>query len=156
MTLQPFRILTMFVLLPLLLTGATFAASTPPNPWNADQLVQPEILAQALKQSPNGKPPFIVHVGFGVFFKNGHIPGSVYAGPTNSPAGMDLLRRAVEHLARDYPIVIYCGCCPLVKCPNVRPAFRELRAMGFKNVSLLNLPDSLDKNWISKGFPNVK
>jgi thiosulfate/3-mercaptopyruvate sulfurtransferase len=156
MALQLFRLLGTLAILPLLLIGTSFAAATPPNPWSAGQLVQPEILAQSLKQSPKDKPPFIVHVGFSIFFKNGHIPGSVYAGPTNSPAGMDLLRRAVEHLARDYPIVIYCGCCPLVKCPNVRPAFRELRAMGFKNVTLLNLPDSLDKNWIAKGFPNQK
>jgi hypothetical protein len=34
-------------------------------------------------------------------------------------------------------VVIYCGCCPLDKCPNVRPAFTLLKTMGFTNLHVL-------------------
>jgi hypothetical protein len=50
-------------------------------------------------------------------------------------------------------VVIYCGCCPFAKCPNVRPAFSTLLGMGFKNPRLLNLSHNLKADWIDKGYP---
>jgi hypothetical protein len=48
---------------------------------------------------------------------------------------------------------VYCGCCPFEKCPNIRPAFNLMKAMGFSNGKLLNLPTNLKQNWIAKGYP---
>ena len=50
-------------------------------------------------------------------------------------------------------MIIYCGCCPFRRCPNVRPAFELLKKMKFTNAKLLNLPTSLNDDWISKGYP---
>jgi hypothetical protein len=57
---------------------------------------------------------------------------------------------------RDREIVIYCGCCPWEKCPNIRPAFAALQEMGFTHVKALYVPDNLAKDWIGKGFPTDK
>jgi hypothetical protein len=37
---------------------------------------------------------------------------------------MDALKKAVAGLAKARP-VLYCGCCPMTKCPNIRPAFNS-------------------------------
>jgi len=50
-------------------------------------------------------------------------------------------------------MVIYCGCCPFTKCPNIRPAFQQLKKMGFTNVKVLDLPVNLQTNWIAIGYP---
>jgi thiosulfate/3-mercaptopyruvate sulfurtransferase len=50
-------------------------------------------------------------------------------------------------------VVIYCGCCPFSRCPNVRPAFELLKEMKFTMPRLLNLPHSLNDDWVSKGYP---
>jgi len=52
--------------------------------------------------------------------------------------------------------VIYCGCCPLERCPNIRPAFVALRQMGFTNVRVLLLPNSFEADWAGKGLPYEK
>jgi hypothetical protein len=56
-------------------------------------------------------------------------------------------------LPKDANIVIYCGCCPFVKCPNIRPAFTLLNKMGFKKHKLLNLSHNVKTDWIDKGYP---
>jgi thiosulfate/3-mercaptopyruvate sulfurtransferase len=50
-------------------------------------------------------------------------------------------------------MVIYCGCCPWEKCPNVQPAMTTLQEMGFTRVRVLHLPDNFKTNWIDKGYP---
>ena len=45
-----------------------------------------------------------------------------------------LLKKAVADLPRGKELYIYCGCCPFVKCPNIRPAYTALHEMGFTNV----------------------
>ncbi len=49
--------------------------------------------------------------------------------------------------------IVYCGCCPIDKCPNLRPAFRVAREMGFKKVRVLKLPTSFGIDWVEKGYP---
>ena len=41
-------------------------------------------------------------------------------------------------------IVLYCGCCPWNHCPNVGPAFKQLRDLGFTNVKVLYMADNLE------------
>jgi hypothetical protein len=52
--------------------------------------------------------------------------------------------------------VVYCGCYPFEKCPNIRPAFEELRSMGFQHLRVLVLPNNLAKDWVGQGYPIEK
>lgn len=121
------------------------------NPWADSELMQPDRLAGLLK-SQKGVPR-ILCVAFPVLYRQRHIVGAEYAGPGNKPEGIEMLRAAVASTPKDAPIVIYCGCCPMVKCPNVRPAFRALKDAGFKNVSVLNIPENFHTDWVAKGYP---
>ena len=121
------------------------------EPWKDSDLLQPAALAVRLRE-PGGKPA-IVYVGFPVLYRGAHIPGAVLAGPVSKPEGLELLKEAVAKLPRDTAIVLYCGCCPFNKCPNVRPAFRMLREMGYSNVKLVEIRTNLHTDWIGKGYP---
>ena len=126
------------------------------DPWTSDQVVQPQDLAAVMKSAPKERQPILLHVGFQFLYKNGHLPDSLYVGPANEESGLSHLRAELKDVPRTREIVIYCGCCPLKKCPNVRPAFKTVQAMGFKNVKVLYLQDNLEKNWIEKGYPVEK
>jgi len=97
----------------------------------------------------------LIHVGFLVMYRMGHIPGSRYAGPASRPEGMAALEKLVAKLPHDQQIVIYCGCCPWVDCPNIRPAYHALKQLGFTHVKALSIPDRLGSDWTSKGYPIV-
>lgn len=107
-------------------------------------------------QSPKGVGPIILQVGFHVLYLQAHIPNSEYIGPTSKPEGIQRLRQRVQGLPRKQYIVIYCGCCPWNKCPNVHPAYNELRALGFHNVKLLYIANNFGKDWVDKGYPVAK
>jgi len=49
-------------------------------------------------------------------------------------------------------VVLYCGCCPLEKCPNLRPAFTALKDTGFARLRVLILPISFNADWVDKGY----
>src|SRR5581483_3188203 len=100
--------------------------------------IEPKDLAAEVQIK--NSPPAVIHVGFPVLYRGKHIPKSVYAGPGSKPEGLDALKAAVAKLPHDREIVVYCGCCPFDRCPNVRPAVALLKQMGFTNVRALNLP----------------
>jgi len=110
-------------------------------------LIQPKQLAA------KGTPPAIFHVGPNLLYRGKHIPGSVYAGPASTPAGLELLKEAAGKLARDREVVLYCGCCPWDKCPNVKPAMELFRQMGFTNVKAMFIENTFAKDWSEKGYP---
>ncbi len=118
-------------------------------------LIQPEELVSVLKSAKVPKP-VIIQVGFHVLYVQAHIPGSEYIGPASSPDGIRQLRKRVEPLPRTQSIVLYCGCCPWNKCPNVNPAYKELHSMGFKNVKVLYIANNLGADWVDKGYPVAK
>ena len=118
----------------------------------ASDLIQPDAFAAALRKATVLKP-LILHVGFRVLYTQAHIPGSEYIGPGNRPEGISQLRKRVESLPRTQPIVLYCGCCPWNECPNLGPAFQELRAMGFKDVKVLHIAQDFGSDWADKGYP---
>jgi len=113
--------------------------------------IEPKDLASEL-QANNAKP-VLFHVGFPVMYRGKHIPNSVYAGPGSKAEGLDALKTAVAKLPRDREIVVYCGCCPMDRCPNVRPAVALLKQLGFTNVKVLNLPTNFAADWSSHGYP---
>jgi thiosulfate/3-mercaptopyruvate sulfurtransferase len=134
------------ILLPILLASAVFAG----DPWEAKDVLTPAELAADLKT------PLVIHVGFPVLYRSAHITGSTYAGPGSKPDGIEALKKAVADQPHSREIVLYCGCCPWEKCPNIRPAFAALHEMGFTRVKVMKSPENLKTDWIDKGFPAEK
>ena len=132
---------------------AAVAAQT--DPWSAKDLIQPEALAARLNGDAKTKPT-VLFIGFPVLYRAAHIPGAVMVGPAAKPEGIEAMKEAVAKMPRNSDIVIYCGCCPFDHCPNVRPAFAELRKMGFTHVQVLSVPTNMAKDWIEKGLPVEK
>src|SRR5690242_1976062 len=124
------------------------------DPWKESQLIEPAALASRLADAKAAKPA-ILFVGPKLLYR-AHIPGAALAGPTNQTAGLDLLKQAAAKLPREKEVIIYCGCCPWKMCPNIRPAFRVLGEMGFKQVKVLTLPTSFLKDWMEKDYPVEK
>jgi rhodanese-related sulfurtransferase len=118
-------------------------------------VIQPEALNQILLKGGAAKP-LILQVGSHVLFAQAHIPGSEYAGAGSQPEGLQALQQRVTSLSRKSPIVLYCGCCPWNRCPNVGPAFAKLKEMGFTNVKVLYLADNFGTDWAGKGYPVEK
>lgn len=100
--------------------------------------------------------PMIVHIGFPLLFRGAHIMGSVFAGPGSKPAGIDDLKKLLAKEPREREIVLYCGCCPWDKCPNVRPAYAAVSRMGFTKVRVLMIPENMAKDWVERGYPTQK
>jgi thiosulfate/3-mercaptopyruvate sulfurtransferase len=127
---------TLLVAAALVLTAADIA------------LIQPADLNARLAAKPA-----IFQVGPNVLYRSKHIAGATFAGPGSKAEGIALLKAAVESLPRDREIVIYCGCCPWDKCPNIQPAMESLKQMGFTRVKALYIADNFKANWIDKGYP---
>lgn len=120
------------------------------EPWADTDQMQPAQVAKDIRG------PLIIHVGFPVLYRATHITGSVYAGPGSKDEGLTDLRRAVEGQPRNREIILYCGCCPWDKCPNIRPAFAELHRIGHTNVKVMMVPTNFKTDWIDKGYPTDK
>ncbi len=112
-------------------------------------LLQP---AELVRMLHTAEKPLILQVGSQVLYAEAHVPGSEYAGPAGTDAGLEELRNRLRGVSKDRLIVIYCGCCPWEKCPNIRPAFSELRSLGFTNVKALYLPENFGADWVNKGY----
>jgi len=140
----------------LAVLSAFFAAATlrakPDDPWTAQQTVQPADFAQELQQEKDPYPT-VIYVGMKTLYEGAHIPGAVFYGPGSTDRGLAELKRFASTLPRNSDVVLYCGCCPLEKCPNLRPAFTALQASGFARLRVLILPSSFNIDWVEKGFP---
>jgi len=137
--------------LPLVLSALLFGAVVcGTEPWTNNDLVQPDQVVKDL----NG--PLVIQVGFPVLYRSAHISGSVFAGPGSKDEGIADLKKAVAGQPRTREIVLYCGCCPWEKCPNIRPAFAALHEMGFTHVKAMVVPTNLKTDWIDKGYPTDK
>jgi hypothetical protein len=118
-------------------------------------LVRPEELAKVVQSATAAKPK-IFNVGPRVIFAQAHIPGAVYVGPSATPQGLEALRVQAASLPRDSYIVVYCGCCPWEHCPNIRPAIKQLKQMGFIKLKALYIANSFGSDWVEKGYPTAK
>lgn len=136
-------------------TGDDSAGAKTAGPWGGAQLVQPAALAAQLADSAAAKP-LLLHVGVGVLYRQGAIPGSRYVGPASDAAGISAMLAAVKDEPRDRDIVIYCGCCPAVNCPNMKPADAAMRAAGFTNVKALWIQKDFERDWAQHGYPTEK
>jgi thiosulfate/3-mercaptopyruvate sulfurtransferase len=131
---------------------AHVSASTIPT----DRLIQPADLPPMLAPSGAKKAPVVLQVGSRIFYSEAHIRGSIYAGAGSQPAGLALLEKTVAPFPKDKFIVLYCGCCPWDRCPNIAPAFDRLHDLGYSNVKVLYLPNNFGDDWVSKGYPTDK
>lgn len=136
-----------YLLLSSFVLTLAFCKCQNPVNWTSQQLMQPETLADKIKK--NNAIPVIISVG-----PDAPIPGSIINGMTNDKTGIDKFKKTLQRYPKKQEIVVYCGCCPFDKCPNVRPAIKALKEMKFYNYYLLNIPNNIRKDWIDKGFPN--
>lgn len=97
----------------------------------------------------------VVSVGFPSLYVGGHIPNAAFHGAASTEEGLAELKSWAAARPRSNDLVIYCGCCPFDKCPNIRPAYTALSRMGFKNVHVLVVP-SFAVDWADKGYPMQK
>src|ERR1700683_1104720 len=132
----------------LVLSGFLFGAVLcGTEPWTSHDLVQPGQIAKNLNA------PLLVHVGFPVLYRSAHITGTQFAGPGSKEEGIADLKKAVAGQPHDRDIILYCGCCPFDKCPNIRPAVAALHEMGFTHVKAMMVETNLKTDWIDKGYP---
>jgi len=129
------------------------------RPAQTEATIPPQAMLQAgeLVQMLNiSAKPLVLQTGSHVLYAEAHIPGSEYAGPAGTSAGIEALRARVIGLNKDTLIVIYCGCCPWSRCPNIKPAYQQLRLLGFTNVKTLYLAENFGTDWVDKGYPVAK
>lgn len=143
--------INVLALLVFLLLCVFSAAQTDPADVPESQLIRPEALVKLL-EAP-GEKPLIIQVGSRTLYTEAHIPGSEYLGPASSNEGRQKLRERVNSLPKNQSIVLYCGCCPWNHCPNVKPAYAELRGLGFTNVKVLYIAHDFGSDWVEKRYP---
>jgi len=114
------------------------------------RLIQASELAQKMKSA---QKPVILYVGPKSFYAQSHISGAEYIGPAAKPEGLEKLRARAASLPKDAEVVIYCGCCPWDHCPNIHPAYAELKKAGFTKARVLYLATSFGVDWKDKGLP---
>ena len=117
------------------------------DPWTRADLMSPASLAAMIKNSKASKP---------VIFNIGvveNIKGARNMGGASEKENLDRFKKGLSTIPKTSTVVVYCGCCPFDRCPNIRPAFTALKAAGFKKGKLLNLPTNIKVDWINKGYP---
>lgn len=132
---------------PLVADGIPADPQIPPK-----QMISPEQLNQLLKTTK----PLILYVGPRSLYDQAHIPGAEYIGAGSTPEGIEALKSRVASLPKDTLIVVYCGCCPWDKCPNVHPAYKQLRNLGYTNVRVLYIAKNFGAEWVDKHYPTTK
>jgi thiosulfate/3-mercaptopyruvate sulfurtransferase len=139
----------------VLLAAAPLPAQTAELQPGSSELIRPQELATILRSSAAAKP-VVFNVGPRLIYVQAHIPGAEFIGPAAKPEGLERLRARAASLPRDSFVVIYCGCCPWEHCPNIRPAYKELKQMGFIRVKVLYIATSFGSDWVEKGYPVAK
>jgi hypothetical protein len=124
-------------------------------PWGTDS-VTPADFAKELAGASGADKPVVVCTAPSFLYRVAHIPGAVLHGPASSPAALDGLTKWADTLPRASNVVVYCGCCPLAACPNLAPAYRALKGMGFTRVRVLLIQDNFKTDWVDRGYPYVR
>ena len=125
------------------------------DPWPRSETMQAAQLAKMLTDK-YASVPTVVFIGFRSLYAGGHVPDASFHGTASTEQGLAELKEWAASLPRSTELVIYCGCCPMDKCPNIRPAYTALGALGFKKVRVLALPTSFAVDWADKGYPMQK
>jgi len=142
--------LIVLIVVLLLLPMAALAQSA--TIVDAQHLIEPADLAKQLLTSK----PLVLQVGPRTLYAQAHIPGAEFIGGTSQPEGLKALHDRVQKVPKNKLIVIYCGCCPWERCPNVAPAYNELKTLGFTKFKVLHIPQNFGADWVMKGYPVEK
>jgi len=148
----------------LTVIALTFGASAPARADHkpassipAAALVEPADVAAGLAAAnASTRRPLMLQVGFRKAYIQAHIPGSEYVGAGSEDEGLTALRQRVAKLPHDSDILIYCGCCPWRKCPNIAAAYDALQQLGFTHVKVMHISEDFGTDWVDKGFPTAK
>ncbi len=124
-----------------------FSFSGDQNTFREEELISPETLSKILKDDKSIKP-LVVNVG-----PMADIKYAVNINTITSGDGVDIFNRLMSRFSKEKEVVIYCGCCKLVDCPNVKSAREQLLKSGHKKYKILNLPTELAADWTNKGYP---
>jgi hypothetical protein len=119
----------------------------PVDPWKPAQIVKPADLAKKLTDT-KAKKPVIINIG-----PMGNIKGAIATGAWNSPEGEAKFKQEVAKYKKSDEIVVYCGCCSMANCPNIRGAFSHLVKSGYKNPRVLGIETGFTEDWSGKGYP---
>jgi hypothetical protein len=133
--------------------GSAASSGAAPGGWTNENSVTPDAFARELASSTGADRPVIGFVGPSFIYRTGHIPGAVLLGSASAPDGFAALKAWAQTLPKTANIVVYCGCCPIEVCPNLKPAHATLTGLGFTRVRVLLLPTSFGADWASKGLP---
>ncbi|HYM34418.1 MAG TPA: rhodanese-like domain-containing protein [Steroidobacteraceae bacterium] len=152
---QLYKVFSAAVLSIIVAWNFALADNKPASSVPAVDLIQPADLAAILKNASATKP-LILQVGFRTLYDQSHIPGAEYAGPGREADGLRGLRDRVAKLPKDTAIVIYCGCCPWSRCPNIAAAYDTLHELGFTKLKVLYIDDNFGSDWVDKGYPATK
>jgi 3-mercaptopyruvate sulfurtransferase SseA len=136
--------------------AAVGQTSVQQEPWTEAQTVKPAELAKELADTKNTNRPVVVCSGVRVLYEGAHVPGAVYHGAAGKPQGLADLKKWAQGIPRSSNVVVYCGCCPFDRCPNSRPAFEALHAMGFEHLRVLVLPNDFAQDWVEARYPYDK
>ncbi|MEP6952000.1 MAG: rhodanese-like domain-containing protein [Ginsengibacter sp.] len=142
------KALKYFYLLLIIVSCNNSSAQNPVN-WTSKELTEPSALAAILQS--NKDVPVIFSVGPGAV-----IPNSIDIGMVKDEKNLAKFKYQISKLSKSANILIYCGCCPYERCPNVRPAIALLQSMQFTNYHLLDLPHNIKTDWIAKGYPTTQ
>jgi hypothetical protein len=158
-----FRSLKLVLISSLIFVSALTTASSVPfqiaggdekksaEPWPSSQTLQPAELVKELTDK-SASAPTVLFVGFRSLYVGGHVPQAAFHGTPSTEQGLAELKTWAATLPRSTDLVIYCGCCPMDKCPNIRPAYTALSNMGFKKLRVLVIPTSFAVDWADKGY----
>lgn len=133
--------------------AATTQVDRPTVPWTTAETVSPADLVSEIARASKAEKPVIVCTAPAFLYKDGHVPGASLHGPASTEQGLSELKKWAQGLSRSTTLVVYCGCCPLEYCPNLRPAFEALREMGFTRLRVLVLPNNFAIDWVDRGYP---
>jgi thiosulfate/3-mercaptopyruvate sulfurtransferase len=135
-----------FLAIALIMLIANIGKINSQEVWSKNQLLAPADLNKIVN-NPKAPKYYIYSIGYQAVIKN-----SIDVGAGSDKENQKKISKLVSKLPKDANIVIYCGCCPFERCPNVRPIFKLLNDLGFKNHKLLNLPQNIKVDWIDKGY----
>ncbi len=146
------KLVSIAVIVFILASGAAYPQMADPT---ANAQITPQALVRIMQSNQRNKL-LILNVGPRVLYAQAHIEGSEFIGPTSDPRAIEVLRNRVKSEPKTKQIVLYCGCCPWDHCPNIKPAFAELKKLGFTNAKVLYIANNIGSDWVDKGYPTAR